>query len=523
MSIQSLSRPSPLRAALVAPPPSLDAAASPPAADLSPRPSAEATPAPRLRDGAGRLGDARLQGQLLRSQLEHRLAPAERVALTPLPTTRRAELGPPLFRAELDPAAEDRPFFSENRVPMRSMLINAATINRDVLQPSYIAQAALRAQPELQLLVPTQARFDDRDDPRFRAERDRIAGQLGVPADRVVPVRADMAAWPQDELLAGRAGLVKPQSSQLTTDAFRYGSAPGADHWTMARRTRFGASDLASELGLPLNSSAGIARGGDTHVVQRPDGGQAAYFSRETIEFAADARGIDIRSDAGYLRGIATVMTELHREGIPLDRIAPLGRGDKTWGEVLDTLSPEERRGLDPDVLKQMETMRELSFPRQAWAYHTDVMAWTPDGRTMFVNEDQERRDPELRRQLEHFGYEVETLPAFSTRGPPGETIQDLDTRGARLSYMNAVMGVRPDGVQVMLMPTEAVDPSRLTARDRRAMDTIQRRFPELQIVPIGGASAVTGHGDFASGARLDRDWGAHCMSNVLPYLVTPR
>lgn len=480
-----------------------------------------ATPPP---SSATRNAELRNGGDYLRQQLEQRLRSQE-VAVVPLPEQRRPEVGPPIFSAVTPPNTEDTTYFSENEVAMNSMVLNSETINGDVLEPSYLAQAALQANPDIRFVVPTQARFDDKNDPRFLQEQNRIALRLGVPVDNVVPVRSDMAVWPQDEFLAGKLGLVKPQSRMLTSDTYDYGEAPQGEHWNNNQRTTTGAADLASELGLDLAMSPGIARGGDTHVVRRPDGSQAAYFSAETVRFAANTRGLDASTDKGYLQSIALVMRELERDGVPLDQIAPIGTGNTTYGEVLDTLTDQERRELGPRIAQRFEEMRSLPLPTSAYAYHTDVMSLTPDGKTMFVNEHQADADPELRRQLEFFGYDVKTLPSFDTNGRPNSPqIRDLTSiRSARLSYMNAIMGRAPNGDRVLLMPTEALDPSQLTANDQRAMRTLQDAVPGLRVIPIGGGSALTGYGTFVDGRELSRDWGAHCMSNVLPYLIRER
>lgn len=455
--------------------------------------------------------------------------------ITVLPPSRRPSLGPPVSQATLAPGTPTTQLFGENRVPMTSMVLNAATVNGDGLEPRFIAQAARQANPDVQFLVPTQARFDSRSDPRFITEQRRIADRLGVPAANVVPVRSDMAVWPQDEFLAGVVGgrptLTKPLNRAGATDTYTAGRrgaattpADPSEHWNLNQRTLFAANDLASELGIQAASADMIARGGDTQVVTRPDGQQAAFFSAETIDFAGKTRGIDTQTDTGFLRALDVTMRGLRDAGIPLENQAPIGRSRTTYGQALDKLTPAERRGLDPAVLARLEALRDLPLPKQAYAYHTDVTVFTPDGKTMFVNETQAAADPALERQLRVFGYDVRTLPAtrIDSDDPNLPKIDGFDGSG-KVSYMNMVMGRRPDGRLAILMPTEAQDPAQLTANDQRARAALLAAMPDAQVIPVGGRSALTGHGNFTDGTRLDRDWGMHCLSNVLPFVIQPR
>lgn len=457
--------------------------------------------------------------------------------ITVLPPSRRATVGPPVSQATLAPGTPTTPLFSENQVPMSAMVLNSATVNGDGLEPRFIAQAARQANPDVQFLVPTQARFDSRSDPRFVTEQQRLADRLGVPAANVVPVRSDMAVWPQDEFLAGVVGgrptLTKPLNREGATDTYtpprgRPGSAPPSSdpssHWNLNQRTLFAANDLAGELGIQAATGDMIARGGDTQVVTRPDGQQAAFFSAETIDFAGKTRGIDTRTDAGFIRALDVTMRGLRDAGIPLENQAPIGRSDTTYGQALDKLSDAERRGLHPAVLARLQELRDLPLPKQAYAYHTDVTVFTPDGKTMFVNEAQAKADPDLERQLRTFGYDVRALPStrVDSDDPALPKLAGFDGSG-RVSYMNMVMGRAPDGRLAILMPTETQDPAQLTANDQRARAALLAAMPEAQIIPVGGRSAITGHGSFDDGTKLDRDWGMHCLSNVLPFVISPK
>ncbi len=446
--------------------------------------------------------------------------------LIPLPNSPRSDATQPLFQANIAPGTPLNTYFSENAVPMSSVLLNAATINGDSLEPKYIAQAALKANPDVQFIVPTQAAYQSATDPRFLAERQRIADRLEVPAAQVIPVRADMAAWPQDELLAGKDGIVKPGAASDRSNPSRPGKNPDA-HWTYARRTLFGANEVAAELSLPMNKANAVARGGDTHIIQRPDGQQAAFFSAETVRYTAETHAIDPDTDAGYLRALGITMKDLRQAGVPLENIAPVGTSNKTYGQVLDALTPQERQGIDPQVMARFDEMRDLPFPKQAYRYHADVTLFTADGKNMFVSENVAAKNPDLERQLQFFGYQTQRLPGGTIdprRGPgtlDGATFSDpLST-----SYMNMVMGRDPkNGQSVILMPTQALDPNQLTPDDIRARDILQNAMPNAKIIPIGGRSALTGSGVVMNdGVRIDRDWGTHCLSNVLPYVISPR
>lgn len=447
-----------------------------------------------------------------------------------LPELRRRDVGPPVFRAELAPGAEARPFFGENAVPMASMVINSATIGSDSLHPGFVARAAVQANPDIRLLLPTRTRFTGTSDPDFVAEQRRLADALQVPAANIVPVRSDMAAWPQDEFLAGVVNgapvLTKPDGRVDVRDTYRSQSGPGAStaHWNRSQRTSFAANDLASELGIQSARSSSVARGGDTHIVTRPDGQQAAYFSAETVRAAAASRGLDGNTEAGFLRGLDITMRGMRQAGIPLENVALVGTGKRTYRQALDALNEKDRSALDPAVRARLEQLGDLPLPARAYAYHTDLAFFTPDGKTMFVNEDIARIDPMHEEQLRRSGYTPVRLPAARL------SAEELRSHGLnpeytqlRASYMNAVTGRDPQGRQVILMPTEALDPTQLTPRDEQARATMAAAVPGARIIPVGGRSAFTGGAVFPDKHRIERDWGMHCMSNVLPFIIRER
>lgn len=446
----------------------------------------------------------------------------------PLPNSARTDVTQPLYRAITPPETPLNTYFPENAVPMNSVLLNAATVNGDSLEPKYIAQAALEANPSVQFIVPTQVSFKSLTDPNFLAERRRIADRLGVPVDQVILVRADMAAWPQDELLAGRDGIIKPGANSGRSSSPSPRGQYTNEHWTGAQLTLFGANDLDFELSVPINKANAVARGGDTHIFVLPNGQQAAFFSAETVRFTAETYGIDHHSDTGYLRALGIAMKELGQAGVPLENIAPVGTGDKTYGTVLDALTPEQRRTIDPHVMGRFEQLRKLPFPKDAYRYHADVTMFTADGKNMFVSENIAAAHPDLERQLQFFGYKTHRLPGgISKPVRDQEVTMDGVTFSAppSTSYMNMVMGRDPkNGQLIILMPTQSLDPSQLTSDDIRARDILRKEMPNAKIIPIGGRSALTGSRiQISDGSLIHRDWGTHCLSNVLPYVITPR
>jgi hypothetical protein len=458
-----------------------------------------------------------------------------------IPVPAFAPLGvtsPPLYRAQLPPgyAEAGRMFFSENAVTMNSMVLvlpkqadykaPLPPYNNDALAPRHIAQAALKANPRIQFVVPTSEPFSSPSDPRFVQTRASIAQRLGVPAESVFPARATLGWFPQDEFMAGPSALAKPLGRNSVYDY---------------RRTAFGTNQLARELGLPAALSPAIGRGGDTHIVSR-GGQQFAYFSQETVLHVAEAHGLNLHTPQNHLLAIAVTMKQMAESGVPVGNIMTLGRTgqDKTatYGSVLQTLSPSERARIAPDVLAQIERMRKLPFPRVPYEYHSDVFTFTPDGRKMFVRE-MEAADPQLNATLRFFGFETVRLPGGRIINPQDEEAPLLQ-RGTEplylsadvpqrarlmLNYNNMVQGRLPDGRQAILMPTEALDPQQLSLRDQQVLALLQRQVPGAVIVPMGGRSALVGNIALAlspmpGGAEVDKDWGAHCMSNVLPYVL---
>jgi hypothetical protein len=258
--------------------------------------------------------------------------------------------------------------------------------------------------------------------------------------------------------------------------------------------------------------------GGDTKFVTRPDGTQGAYFGPQTLEYAAEALNktgrsppLDVRKDEDRLIVIGHVIGKMADFGVAADKVMPVGTGPSTYGDVLGRLTADQRARIAPAILQRFETLKDLPFPSEeasvavAYRYHTDLLMASPDGVRMFVNSDDATALPGHLRTIEAFGYKPVALPSFYERDPadPDYTI--------RLSYTNLIMGRLPNGKMAILLPSETADPDAPTRHDEAALAIVRREFPDAEVSLIGGRTAL-----------MDRnvDWGPHCRTNVLPYLI---
>jgi hypothetical protein len=434
------------------------------------------------------------------------LSNGQLLANVPLPASGR---GPQIYEVEMPPGSSGPRYFAENKVPFNTLLLHESAL-AGTLPPSAIAKAALKANPNCDFLVPTDVRFTDTKDPRYLEERERIAKKLGVPDKQVFPVPADLSLWTQDEFLLGPDGFYKP---------FRTASV--VDEGLFPQLTPTGTNDLGLALGLKVVKGL-IGRGGDLQIFNREDGKQVAIFGTETLRLAADALGIklnpdDDRGGKNFLLTLAYVMKSLNEAGIPLENIVPLGTSERgygfrgpltgiTIGDVIASLTVEERRLFPSEVRHRLAAMSEFQLPLDPYRYHTDTYLLTLDGKTMFVCEDVLTQHPELAAQLKFFGFEVVPLPAGVISKNEIFDGKPVSVTG-RLSYANAIQGLGPNGERILLLPTEAQDPAQPTKNDLRTIEIIQRHCPGVKIVLIGYCSAT----------HYQNDWGPHCMSQVLP------
>lgn len=438
----------------------------------------------------------------------------------------------PLYQAVVPPGATQGTFFPENTVPFNSVVINTKTIREDGRTPDIIAQALLKANPAIQFIVPTQTKISSKDDPAFYQERLRISESLRVPVDQVFPVPADMPAWPQDEFMAGSNGVISPSSDRMglfRSDREIY--ARRGEHWLGAAQRSLGGVDFSFHLSLGMNLSSALGRGGDLQVLQRPGGELTAIFGPETARDVALAHSLDEEKDFDRLKSISIVMKGLNEAGVPLNNILPMGTGDKTYGQVLDALSPQEKRLIDPKIMVRLHEMRHLPFPEMSYQYHVDMVGFSPDGRNFFVDGKTAEDNPDLERQLRFFNYDVHRLPGGELpvkgviNGKPYKRAWGSDDPVVLYNYANAIYGTDPKtGQSIILMPTVTDDPARLTEEDKQALETFSRVLPEVRIIPVGGHSALIGDpmriGVPPESKLIYGDWGIHCMTNLTPYVL---
>jgi hypothetical protein len=197
-------------------------------------------------------------------------------------------------------------------------------------------------------------------------------------------------------------------------------------------------------------------------------------------------------------------MERAKADGVDPKGMLPLAgnKSGKTYGDVLKDLTPEERKGIDKDVMARLESLKDVPFPDGgAPSYHLDLYFRSPDGVNAFVPAPHGGKPDEMettiRKTLEADGFKVHELPS-------GYRNHEV------LNYTNWQMGVGADGRQAIMMPTEAMDPENLTARDKEALQTLQKALPGVNIIPIGAETAWT----------PGNEGGPHCLTNPLPWKI---
>ena len=422
-----------------------------------------------------------------------------------LPEEGRIDPAAPTYKAKLPDTRETRRrYFSENTVPMNTIVISHHA-ERDAVAGRAIVRALHQANPNARIALLVE-NFDKRD-PKQLTE---LARYYGLPERALAPIRVtgstrSFGLFPQDGFIAGAGGLNEPRSG--------------------TRHANDVAEAISRATGIQVNHRDYLGMGGDTHFLTRPNGRQVAYFGQDTIDHSLSSlnksRPVDKQFNPADHRDrlltIGHVMASMNDAGLSLTDVAPLGisPSGRTYGSVMDKMSPEQRAELRSDVLARLEEMRELPFPEsyptnaKGSDYHTDLVIASPDGVHAYVNSDDLADFPAWRRQLEFFGYKPVALPA-------SYSFDDLHKSSTRRSYTNWIMG-EVDGKTVILLPTDADDPTKLTVNDKKAIAAIQTNNPNVKIIPIGGATTRLFQDYLREGAR---NWGPHCRTNVLPWTL---
>jgi hypothetical protein len=418
-------------------------------------------------------------------------------APTPLVASQMAQAAPgQLFTATLPPGFDATTVLSDNNVPLNSVVFSQGVYEQhdaSVAKKSAIMQAILQANPDATLVMATNPHFIDllsknrehfgittkSDDPTTL-----LAEAHKVPAKNIayVPTTADWN-WAQDPFhpIADGFGESKGQYRQGTRLA----------------------DDLAKALGLMSRELAVYGAGGDMHFIKGPDGEQQVFFGPESMQ-GHDKQALASPKDS--LKTIAAMMEGLEKEGVDPGNIKPIGGSDgTTFGQALAQLSPEERKAMDPDVLGRIESLKDVPMPtKMGENYHIDLFFRSPDGKTALVNPP----------PADKYGQEVvaahkatsDQLKAY------GMNVVELPTDRERyFGYTNFIQGIGKDGKPVILLPTVAEDPTKLTKSDAEAVRAIEKALPGTRVIPIGAKTAM----DLSNG-------GPHCLTNPLPHIVKP-
>lgn len=434
------------------------------------------------------------------------LIPKER-----LPEASGADPAAPTYTITLPATRETkRRYFSENTVPMNTVVVSHQTA-RDAPAGRAIVRALHEANPNGKIALLVQEY--DRQNPNQLSE---LAKYYGLPEGALAPIRVrgrtagdgPIGLWPQDGFMAGAGGLNEPRSG--------------------TRHAGEVAEAISRATGLQINNRDYLGMGGDTHFLTRPNGQQVAYFSRDTIDHSLMSlnksrpgdKQLNPDDKKDHLLTIGHVMANMNDAGVALKDVAPLGisPSGRTYGSVMDTMSPKQLAELRPDVRARLEEMRGLSFPEvyptkaKGYDYHTDLAMASPDGVHAYVNSDDLADFPAWRKQLEFFGYKPVALPATYA-------YDDFHKSSNRTSYTNWIMG-EVNGKTVVLLPTDADDPTKLTDNDRAAIAAFRTHNPDVKIIPMGGNTTRMFQHDPKTGGT--RDWGAHCRTNVLPWVFEP-
>jgi hypothetical protein len=428
-----------------------------------------------------------------------------------------------LFRAVLPKNFNKNQFiYSQNGLPMNSMILNTEISDGSVFLSDKIARAALKANSNIQFIIPVAEKFTSTDDITYRKRLKNISDTWQIPAKNIVLVSSSMGQWPQDGIAFGKSGIIRGN--------------PKTDTWHKTKINE--ATDIASALGLSVVEEGVFGRFGDTQFFSKKDGSQIVVFGSETIERAAkNYFSSDDYTNSERMIVINHIMKIFKGKGIPLSNIMPIGEGKLSYGDVLKSMSSFDKQKIDPEIMSELIKRQNLPFPKYDINYHTDMTILSPGNDVAFVNESDKEQYPYLITQLKYLGLKPVSLPSFNKGSQSSNKINYMASIGVDVnelkhtnadiwgSYLNAISGVTLDGKIAILLPTESRDPEHLTENDKMARKIIVDSLPNSIVIPIGGFSAlqVKGRVPLIGGGQLRaKDYGPHCLSKLTPFIIQP-
>ncbi len=191
-----------------------------------------------------------------------------------------------------------------------------------------------------------------------------------------------------------------------------------------------------------------------------------------------------------------------------------------TFGDVLKTMPPEERRRLHPHI----ETLKESELPMHGLDYHADLVGFTPgcagpSGKPVMVlsrpvpplnltsaktDLARERYEKSLvyyngaRKQLLDGGFEIETVPSSTLWLTP-------DGKSSLLNYVNIVTDQTDTGQPILYIGVQGGN----SPQDKEALETYRKLYgPQAILIPVPGMLELE-----------DGDGLLNCMVNVIERL----
>jgi hypothetical protein len=433
----------------------------------------------------------------------------------------------------------------------------------DSMQAAYL-NAMLKINPKLSVVCAVHDQFL-KAEPQAKAF---ISKHFGVPEKQLylVPTEASVTKWAQDsahpKLSANGQQLEwwepRGQYSQSHTmadglAAVGLGKTPQEAH--------FHGAGGDSEFVRDNKGKLWVAYGPETLL-------KTAQAYNLLPAYAKSLVGLN---DKRSLELLGLALKTHAKDGVPLEQQLAVGLhpAKRTIGEALKGLNKEERqalrRKLGAEVYRALHQRKALELPQQAPKFHIDLMlrlmpealekeaqgksglsaivadaGWdkvaslkdslnlespqaTDKARVQAVSwlsslashveKHTEIENPEevldaynrLAQQLEQQGVRVTRLPRKSLP-------EQLDySESPDLNYMNGQFVEHPQTKQwLYLMPTEAKEAEHLTLMDKLALRALKEAFPQVEMVPVGGETAVV-HPEMG---------GGHCSFQILPVLL---